>query len=320
MTAAYPLVSICIPAFNAEKYLRATIDSVINQTYPVIEIIIVDDGSSDGTVKILQGMVDNRLKYVTHANKGASAARNAALQLCSGDYIKFMDADDLLNPGCIEQQLGRIAGKNNCIASAKWGRFYTEDASDFNLSPETVWKDLPGIDWLVESLIDTGANMMQPGIFLIPRAIIEKAGPWDESLNLIDDFDYMVRVISNSAMVLFCEDAVLKYRSGLSKSLSGSNSALHLDSAFRSLTKGIQQLLATKNDERSRQACADTYQRWSYLFYPFHMELYNKIAVEVVKLGGSNIRIIGSRKFLLLSKIVGWKLAKKLRLLVTGNE
>lgn len=309
-------MSVCIPAFNSGRYIEVTINSILSQSYKNIEIVVVDDGSTDNTVTVLKNIKDERLKFTTQPNKGASAARNKAYQLSSGSFIKFMDADDLLSANCVETQLNKIIDHPDSIASAKWGRFYLADQSDFILSPEKVWKDLPGIDWLVNSLIDTGANMMQPGIFLLPRQIVEMEGPWNESLSLIDDFEYMVRVISNSKMVLFCEDATLMYRSGLENSLSGKNSAIHMASAFQSLKLGVDQLLRTRNDSITRQACANTYQRWSYQFYPQYKIMYEELQHEIKKLGGSNTPIIGGKIFNRMSKLMGWKNAKKLKIFI----
>lgn len=319
MDLTTPLVSVCIPAHNSEKYIAATIECLLNQTYNNIEIIVADDGSSDGTVNVLQSIKDERFKYIVQTNKGAAAARNAAYKISTGAFIKFMDADDLLNETGIENQLSKIIHKPDCIASAKWGRFYNDDVSNFTLASEKVWKDLPGIDWLVDSLLLTGANMMQPGIFLIPRNIIEKAGPWNEALSLIDDFDFMVRVISNSSYVLFCEDAFLMYRSGLANSLSTKNSDKHMESAYNSLRLGINSILEVRNDANSRRACANTYKRWAYEFYPFHKNYYNKLESEIGKLGGSDINIMGGKLFTFLVKIIGWKMAKQLKIFFTGK-
>jgi len=311
-----PLVSICIPAYNSGKYIGETIDSLLNQSYQNLEIIVVDDGSTDGTCNVLKRIQDQRLIYVTQENKGASAARNAAFRLSSGSFIKFMDADDLLNPACIERQVAKLLGKEGSLASAKWGRFYKDDRSDFRLSPENVWKDLPGIDWLIESLLPTGANMMQPGIFLAPRDIVEKAGPWNENLSLIDDFEYMIRLISQCEEVLFCENAVLMYRSGNLQTLSGQTSPRHMVSAFNSLQLGVKRILEARNDARSRQACANTYKRWSYTFYPHHKVLYYQLEQEIEKLGGSDVPMPGSRLFRMLANYLGWKKAKRLKILL----
>jgi glycosyltransferase involved in cell wall biosynthesis len=281
---------------------------------------VVDDGSTDNTKDILDGIKDNRLKYITQQNSGAAAARNKAYGVSSGEYIKFMDADDLVNTACIETQLSKIISNPNCIASAKWGRFYTEDGSDFKVAPEKIYKDLPGIDWLINSLIDTGANMMQPGIFLIPRNLVELSGSWNESLNLIDDFEYMVRVISHSSHVLFCEDAILMYRSGLTNSLSRRVTERNMESAFHSLNLGIERILQVKNDSQSRKACANTLRRWSYNFYPDHKELYKKMEAAIAELGGANVPVMGGRIFTLLSAVIGWQKAKKLKIYLTGNS
>lgn len=315
-----PLVSICIPSFNSESYIGETINCLLSQTYKNLEIIVVDDGSIDGTQNILKSIQNNRFKYIIQPNKGASAARNKAYSLSSGEYIKFMDADDLVNAGCIKTQLLKIIESPDCIASAKWGRFYAGDLSDFKLAPEKIWKDLPGMDWLVNSLIDSGSNMTQPGIFLIPRNILEKAGLWNENLSLFDDFEFMARVICNSRYVLFCKDAILMYRSGLGNNLSAKKSGNHMKSAFDSLKLGIEKILEVKNDSRSRLACANAYQRWAYQFHPYHLELCLKTEKEIKRLGGSNINLGGGKMFIFFSQVMGWKNAKKLKMYLTGKE
>lgn len=318
--ASGPLVSVCIPAYNCEEYIRETISSLLDQTYSNLEIIVVEDGSTDGTFAVLKSIDDSRLQYITQPNKGAAAARNRAFAISKGRFIKFMDADDLINAGCIEKQLSKIIDRPGCIASAKWGRFYKTDVSDFSLSPEKVWKDLAGIEWIIDSLIDSGGNMMQPGIFLIPRHVIDKAGPWNESLNLIDDFEYMIRVIANCKTVLFCDEATLMYRSGISNSLSRKKGLRHFLSALKALHLSIEKILAVQNDSRSRLACANTYQRWAFQFYPDHPELLKETEKRIKELGGSNLYMIGSKKYVLLSRLIGWKRAKKIRLLMTSNE
>lgn len=311
-----PLVSICIPTYNSSRYLLKTIESLLNQSYQNLEVIVADDGSTDGTLDILSNINDPRLKYISLEKRGAAAARNEAFIQSNGSLVKFMDSDDLLSVNCIECQVSRIVNRPNCVASAQWGRFYKDDLSDFTLAKENVWKDFPGIDWLVESLIDTGANMMQPGIFLIPRPLIQKAGGWNERLSLIDDFDFMVRVIANSDFVLFCEEAVLKYRSGLQGSLSGKKTDKHLVSAFQSLNLGVDYILNVRKDNRSKLACANTLKRWSFEFYPQQKSLLHKMEARINDLGGSEIKILGGQKFQALVNLIGWKNAKKIELLV----
>lgn len=304
-----PLVSICIPAFNSAKYLKETIESALNQSYSNVEVIVVDDGSQDVTTEVAVRVRDPRFVFIEQTNRGASAARNHAFKRSKGEFVKFLDADDLLNVDCIEAQVSRLNHSPHCIASARWGRFYNNDETTFKLSPEKVWRDMNAVDWLIESLIDSGGNMMQPGLFLIPRGIIEKAGLWNEELNLIDDFEFMCRILTISEKVVFCEGAVLKYRSGNAGSLSSKKKATHMESALKSLELGLEKLLKAENSKRARLAAANCFQRWAYQFYPEHVELFRKAERYAKNLGGSTVKVEGGRLTKTLSKIVGWKKA-----------
>ena len=97
-----PLVSIIMPVYNGEKYIKEAIDSVINQTYKNWELIIVNDGSKDNTERIVKSYDDKRIKYFYQENKGVSAARNRALEVAKGKYITFLDSDDYLPPNSIK--------------------------------------------------------------------------------------------------------------------------------------------------------------------------------------------------------------------------
>ncbi len=97
-----PLVSVLIPAYNAEKYIKDTLLSVVNQSWRNVEIIVLDDGSVDATGDIVQSFGDERIRYIRQDNRGVGAARNRLLSLASGPLILFVDADDILSPSFIE--------------------------------------------------------------------------------------------------------------------------------------------------------------------------------------------------------------------------
>src|SRR5690349_12910162 len=101
------LVSILIPAFNAERWLGETIESALNQTWPSKEIIIVDDGSADDTLRVARSFASSTVKVISQENSGACAARNRALAEAQGDFVQWLDADDLLAPDKIARQLER---------------------------------------------------------------------------------------------------------------------------------------------------------------------------------------------------------------------
>ncbi|HEX3386783.1 MAG TPA: glycosyltransferase family A protein, partial [Mucilaginibacter sp.] len=188
-----PLVSVCIPVYNAEKYVSEAIESVLNQTYPNIEVIVADDGSSDGTLSVLERQFRHeRIVLCKQQNKGAAAARNLAFLHAKGDLIKFLDADDLISAKTIESQVRAALKHPGCVISGKWGRFYRDDLLTFKLSPETCWQSMESANWLRTSW-GSGRTMTQPGIFLIPRSVIDAAGSWDEKLSLIDDMDFFTR-------------------------------------------------------------------------------------------------------------------------------
>ena len=298
-----------MPAYNAQKYIIEAISSVVNQSYKNWELIIVNDGSIDGTVKELKKVTDSRIRIYHQQNKGQCNAVNKAFSYSKGQLIKFLDADDVLSEEFIERQVAILNGDLNKIASSEWGRFYNNDLSTFKLNPESVWRNMKPIDWLIESL-SSRHNMMQCGLWLIPRAILKNSGLWNEKLSLINDFDFIIRVVLSAEQILFTENATLYYRSGLDNSLSKQTSDEAMKSAWLSLNKGIETMLSYENSSRVKNAAADTMKLWMFNFYPFHYDLYIRAKTKVLILGGSNFKFPAGGKTKVLVKLIGWKLAK----------
>lgn len=307
-----PLVSVCIPAYNAERYLSAALDSVLSQSYSNIEIIVVNDGSTDKTAEVLDTYMKKGVISITQDNAGQCAAANRAFKESTGDYIKFFDADDLLSPDFIKNQVERLNGRNDALASASWGRFPEHDLSAFKLNPESVWRDMRPIDWIVESLWK-GPNMMQCALWLIPREILHKSGLWNEKLSLINDFDFIIRVLLSCKEVLFTENAILYYRSSISSSLSGQKSRVAYESAYLSTELGVKSLITFENSERTKRVSADSFQVWKFQFYPLHMDLYKKSEAWIKELGGSKYPFPSGGVTKVLSKFIGWKLTKRIK-------
>ena len=110
-------VSIIVPVYNSDKYLKECIDSILNQTYKEWECLIVDDGSTDNSAKIIKTYIkgDVRFKYTYQTNKGVSVARNTGFKLASGDFINFLDGDDTFLPNKLKEQVGVFLKKNLLI-------------------------------------------------------------------------------------------------------------------------------------------------------------------------------------------------------------
>jgi len=315
----YPLVSVCIPAYNAEKYIEHTLDSLFEQSYPNIEIIVVNDGSKDNTLSLLKKHRRDNLIIIDQDNKGQCAAANTAYKHANGELIKFMDADDLISKDFIKKQVEKLNGRYNAIASASWGRFSKDDLSDFQLKFETVWKDMKPIDWLVASLWE-GPNMMQCALWLIPRKILESSGLWNERLSLINDFEFFIRVLLASNEVLFTADALLYYRSEISGSLSRQKTRKALESAYLSVTLGIEHLLSFENSSRVRKVCADYFQIWKYDFYPNHLDLFYAAEKRIVELGGSQVEFPAGGLTKFFTIFLGWKATKKFKAALSYNK
>jgi glycosyltransferase involved in cell wall biosynthesis len=215
------LVSILIPAFNAEDWINDCILSAISQTYDHKEIIVVDDGSDDATYEIAAQYRPN-VHVVKQAHRGACAARNNALSLSTGDYIQWLDADDLLAPDKIERQiLNAEPGQSSTILlSSPWGGFYAcPERSRFD--PNPLWEDLDPVEWLYRKVNER--LWMAPETWLVSRYLTESAGPWNEELARDQDGEYFCRVLGGSAKVRFVPGARVYKRVRIAGSISAAN-------------------------------------------------------------------------------------------------
>ena len=311
-----PAVSVIMPCYNAGKYLAEAIRSVLEQTFRNLELIVVDGGSSDDSWRVIESFVeDQRVKPVRIERSdapNAAATRNRGLIAARGEYVKFFDADDLLHREMVQKQVQRLQDRDDCVASSEWGRFSGDDLSTYQPSRQSVWLDMDAREWLVESWMDA-RPMTQCGMFLIPRALLEKTGGWDERLTLIDDFEFFARVLSAAREVLFTPGCPLYYRSGIVGSLSGTKSDMAIESAYLSARSGVKTLLAKRTDDRAKKACANIMQSFVYEYYPMRLDLMKQAEDTVRTLGGSNVQPGGGRYFHCLRRLIGWKGARRLQ-------
>lgn len=304
-----PLVSIIIPVYNAAGYIAATLRSLAVQTYPEIEVIIVDDGSTDDTLGVVaEAGYPGQLILVSGPRMGAAAARNKGFLEARGSLIKFLDADDLLGPTSLAAQVA-AAGPDH-IVSGRWGRFHDHDPETFREQPEDCWRSLPAVDWLCSSW-SQARSMTNPGIFLIPRTLIERAGLWREDLSLLDDTEYFTRTILAAGQVVFAADALLYYHSGDPTSLSAQMGPAHARSAAMAVNAAVGHLLAAETSERTRRLSANTLQQLAYTLYPSYPELCIELEDRAKQLGGSDLPWPASPLFGWIARLLGWKLAKK---------
>ncbi len=316
MESAAPLVSVCMPAYNAGKYVAQAVESVIRQSYPHWELIIVNDGSTDNTAEVLNTFTDTRIRVYHQPNAGQCAAVNKAYARSKGELIKFLDADDIISQDFIRNQVERIEGRTDVIATASWGRFYRNDLSTFRLDGAIIQQDLEPVEWLVKDMTNKQA-MLQCALWLIPRPVLERSGLWNEELSLINDFEFFIRVLLHAREVRFTPEATLYYRSGVAGSLSGLKSAKGALSAYHSIKWGNEHLLNFENSERIRKIAANNFQYLIYSLYPEHSTIIEKAEQQVKELGGANAPFPSGGYTRILSKCLGWKAAKRIKQIVS---
>jgi glycosyltransferase involved in cell wall biosynthesis len=261
-----PLVSILIPAYNAEEWIAESIQSALAQTWPRKEVIVVNDGSTDRTGEVARRFAAANVKVVSTRNQGLSAAVNTAYRLCQGDYIQELDADDLLAPSKIEKQLTalRETDRPRTLLSGPRGYFYYSTTRAW--FPRTcLWQDLTPVEWLLRSM---GQNLpMQNSTWLVSRELAEAAGPWDETLWYDQDGDYYSRVLAASVGTRFVPEARMFHRVIGTRQMSCiGNSDKKRESLLRSLKRHVQLLRSLEESDRVRRACLAYLQTWYGVF------------------------------------------------------
>lgn len=306
-----PLVSIIIPVYNAAQFLPQTMESVLCQKWNNLEVFLINDGSTDESLKIAKSYENKNVKIIDQPNQGASAARNAGLRLAQGDYTQFLDADDLLSEDKIAAQIAALQSlPDDYLASCAWGRFI-DNPEEAKFKREALWEDLEPVEFLIRKY--NNHQMLQPGVWLTPRAVIEKAGYWDERLSLNDDGEYFSRVVLASQGIKFVEGVKVYYRSGNPKSLASSKGRKAWESQFLSLELCAHQLLDYKDCMRTREAAANLYQNFVYELYPDMSDLIDKARHNLLALKASpSIKPQGTPAFEIMRHVVGWKMAKRL--------
>lgn len=195
-----PLVSVVMPTYNRASLLRCALRSVFAQTYGNLEIICVDDASSDSTEEVLKACGDPRLRYIRHeTNRGGSAARNTGIRAATGDYIAFLDDDDEWLPAKIERQLKVLEAYDAVLCSSKVTSARRDEAAgaraivldDFKASPYAVG--------------GTGV--------LMAKAKVLRETLFDESLPRCQDWDLFIR-IARTYRIGFLDERLLKYNDG----------------------------------------------------------------------------------------------------------
>lgn len=307
-----PLISILIPAYNAEEWIADTIQSALSQTWKRKEIIVLDDGSRDQTRAIAQRFASQQVAVLSTENQGSAAARNHVLKFSQGDYIQWLDADDLLAPNKIERQLAamREADDHQILLSGAWG-YFSYRTLHARFIPNSLWNDLSPVEWLLRKM---GENLhMQTATWLTSRELTEAAGPWDVRLQSDDDGEYFCRVLLASKGTQFVPEARVFYRRtpSLNRVSYIGNSDDKKDSMLVSMRLHVQYLRSLEESERVHKACLSYLQTWYENFYPERADLVAELQEIAAQLHGHLEEPCLRWKYAWMKPIFGWKAAKR---------
>ncbi len=320
---AEPFVSIIIPAYNSERWIRATLESALAQTWPHTEVIVINDGSTDLTEKILSTYEARGVRVKSQVNQGPCSARNAGIRMARGDYFQFLDHDDLLSASKIEDQI--LIARRSPPGALILSRGITFlDGTDplkghLNLDWPVEDSEKP-LDWLIQLYGPDGpAKMVHPSGWLVPRALVEKAGGWNETLeyNPVDDAEFFVRMVSACTVIRKSGPAVTyvrRYKKNQHISLSSATAPQYIWTrlyAYDAITKIL--LEKCGDDSRSKKAMANRFKETAYICYPVSKEAAAYALKRVQALGGTDYEPWSrSWRWRFLSKTLGWRIARVL--------
>lgn len=216
-----PHVSVIVPCYNGERFLKATLDSVFSQTYTNFEVIVIDDGSTDGSGSIIKEYGD-RIRAVSTENKGVSSARNLGTRLARGALFQYLDADDLLHPDALKLRLAALTGVTLGVAVSEWRELV-------ELSPGKYQHRAHGRASF-QHLSDTEESIFSgfwapPAAILYTREIVARIGDWNENLPIIQDARFLLDAAYYGAKFVVIPEVLADYRIALHGSLSRTNRA-----------------------------------------------------------------------------------------------
>ncbi len=197
-----PLISVIIPTYNRESFIKESIESVLHQTFSDFELIVVDDGSTDDTDTILE-FFKSDLQYIKQSNQGPSAARNTGIRLAAGNWISFLDSDDLWMPQKLECQIQFVRNfpeTRICYTEELWYR------KGRRVNPAKKHQKFSGRFY--KKMLSL--CLISPSSVLIHRSVFDNAGLFDESLPACEDYDLWLRIGARYSIDLISEPLIIK--------------------------------------------------------------------------------------------------------------
>lgn len=203
------MVSVVIPCYNAAKFLEKTLNSVFSQTYSDYELILIDDGSTDNTAEIINSY-GSRVRAKFTPNRGASSARNLGTSLATGEFIQYLDADDMLLPDALEKRITALKVSGADVAYSDWQKLVETEAEKFELG-EIISRKIEDVHADPQIAIFTDF-WCPPAALLYRHSTVSKIGSWNESLPIIQDARFLLDAALIGSKFVYVPEVEAYYR------------------------------------------------------------------------------------------------------------
>jgi glycosyltransferase involved in cell wall biosynthesis len=313
MSDRIPLVSVVIPVRNGMPFLKDAVRSIVQQSFSPIEIIVVDDGSTDGSAEWLRSCSYRNVKLISREGVGACAARNAGLAASAGQLIQFVDADDLLHPNKIDLQVRQhlvTPDPDTFVSFSQLIQF----RDGCKVDQGEIWHDEARIFdrplLLLAEILDSG-RFIQTGQWLIPRKLAMIAGTWDEELQADQDGDYFSRVLACAKKCVACPEAIAYYRRMTTGSqISAGKSKQHFASRLIALERKLKLIRPLTDDELFGRVVDRQCSQLAFSSYPCNT-VVAKRCLELLKQHAIDFHPqFPTRQLRWVSNILGWRVAR----------
>jgi glycosyltransferase involved in cell wall biosynthesis len=304
-------VSVIMPVYNCERFIPEAITSVLVQTYKNIELIIVDDGSTDGSYKIAKSYESENVKVFTQNNSGACKARNFAFNISTGDYIQYLDADDILAPNKISVHVNLLEKHgSDCIVFCSYTHNYDSFKKNLYLDQEINKNYFTPLDLYID-IFKAKGNIA--GIsWLLPREIIQQTPQWNEQLIKAQDLPFFVNIALKTSKVLFSKDTLVYYRiTGFN--ITANQNPKAIESVLLSAKSVQESVLRYENSERVREALVFLLSSIFCIYYSKKTSDQLRIIERDINTLNGKLIYSGNKYFGYLSKIIGIKSALLLK-------
>ncbi|MDB9376117.1 glycosyltransferase [Nodularia sphaerocarpa] len=301
------LVSVIIACFNADKWLREAIDSCLQQTYSNIEIIVIDDGSTDNTLEIIKSY-ENKIIWQHLPHQGGNHARNRGFDLSRGEYIQYLDADDYILPEKIERQVKFLEERKADVVYGDWR--YQHHLSNGSILLDNIQISQSQTDVLASLLANWWVAL---AALLYKRTAVENSGGWDETLKAAQDRDFFISVVMNKATVVYQPGCYSIYRKYGSVTVSSSSKTRWVKSHYIVLDKTAKKLLEiNKLSLEYRHALAKSYLQLAreslFIDYSQYVYFLNEALAIFPEFKGNSKRPI----YNFLESIVGFRQTERI--------